>query len=184
MRVRRGVYGLLAVFVAAGLAATAYLKRVNVHDYSARRTPRESVVEISRAMLAESLRHSFAFRILPSEDDRPRVGLQSGMCLLAHRAQTGEEVTSADRIVQFAVIELWRAPRMQEFARDKVDELWREYRSRSDEAPTKDELARMTDAFVADLWQLDDFETTLHELLQGAADGLEQTLRWTDDEGS
>ena len=178
---RIAVYGLLCFVVILGITATVYLQSLNVHDYANRRSARVTHVTITDESLRDSLRHAFAFRPADGDDSAHRITFQSGMCLLAYRAQQGQDVSSVDRLVQLAVVRMWREPWMQEYSRQQLGRLRQSYGSEREQIPTAVTLAAMNEQFVDGLWSRDGFESELETLIREVGSEMGQTLAWEKD---
>ena len=179
MKPRLMLYGSLTTLVAVVIGATLYARGLNVHDYSSRRSSPEAHLAIDEARLDESFGHAFAFRVKET-DEGPKVVFQSGMCLLAHRAQTNQRVTSLDELVQLAVVKLWREPWMSEYSRGKVEELRLEYVASVDGLPSDETLDAMHDRFLQGLVDQPGFRSRFEALLEAAAAERNQTLEWEE----
>lgn len=107
----------------------------------------------------DALGHSFAFRVLAGPDGEERLAFNTGLCLQAHRAELGQAVSWADRIVQQAILIMWEEPWMQEFAE------------------TQDRMRR---DFVAALIRHPGFQRDYPRCIELAAIELDQAIAWSD----
>jgi hypothetical protein len=176
-------YGtLLAVAVLGSLGVRLWFDRQNRHDYASLREARPAVVVLTDQVLDDALGHSFAFRMLAGPDGAERLAFNTGMCLQAHRAELGEAVSWADRIVQQAILILWKEPWMQEFAETQIAELKTRYLADvpKGEIPSGETLDRMRRDFVAALIQLSAFQRDFPRCIELAAIELDQAIAWSD----
>jgi hypothetical protein len=174
-------YGaLLAAAVLGSLGVRLWLDSLDVHDYSALREARPAVVLLTDEVLDDALGHSFAFRTVAGPGGEEMLIFNSGMCLQAHRAQRGEAVSWADRVVQQAILIMWKEPWMQEFSEAQIAELKMHYLADVGErdVPSHETMDRMSRDFVAALVQLPDFQSDFPRCIEQAALELEQAIAW------
>lgn len=176
-------YGaLLAAAVVLSFSVRFWLDKQELHDYSALREARPAVVVLSDEVLDDALGHSFAFRVLAGPDGEERLAFNTGMCLQAHRAELGQAVSWADRIVQQAILIMWKEPWMQEFAETQIAEL--KIRHLVDvpegEFPPAETQDRMRRDFVAALIRHPEFQRDYPRCIELAAIELDQAIAWSD----
>jgi hypothetical protein len=96
--------------------------------------------------------------------------------------QNREAVSWADRIVQQAILILWKEPWMQEFAETQIAELKTRYLADvpKGEIPSGETLDRMRRDFVAALIQLSAFQRDFPRCIELAAIELDQAIAWSD----
>ncbi len=144
------------------------------------RTVRPAVVVLTDEVLDDALGHSFAFRILAKPGGEEKLVFNTGMCLQAHRAQRGEAVSWADRVVQQAILIMWKEPWMQEISEAQIAGLKTRYLADLPEGefPSEETMDRMRRDFVAALVQLPAFQSVFPRCIQQAALELEQAIAW------
>jgi hypothetical protein len=175
------VVGVAAI--AGAIGVSAWISKQDVHDYSTRRQPRPDFVRLTEDDLNRALDHAFAFRTM-TVDGRQRFVFNSGLCLLAHRAQSGQEVTWDDRVVQQAVVNMWKEPWMQEFSQAELAVLNREFQIDSSDSegrfPSAGTAETMTARFVDALVQQPEFEASFRSAVELSSRQMNLPVVWVE----